>query len=348
MGFAKEYAWPMALALPELEEFDRLVEAGGARVEVRTLCEVVDARARYPLRAAYLGNPAPDAPAVGFFGGVHGLERIGTQVLLSYLGALIARLGKDERLEQLLERMRLIFMPLVNPAGMVRSTRANANGVDLMRNAPVESRERVAFLLGGQRLTSLLPWYRGAYGTPMEVESAALCDLVRAELLSRPFSLALDCHSGFGLRDRIWFPHAHTRDPFSHLAEVHALKARFDAAYPKHLYLFEPQSRRYLTHGDLWDYLHAEAVALGRVFLPLTLEMGSWRWIRKSPRQILSRLGIFNPLPPDRARRVRKNHIEWLDFLCRAALNRSEWLPAGDLRARHQELALTSWFGPAA
>jgi hypothetical protein len=335
-------------ALPELEELDRIVEAAGSRVEVRTLCEVADARARYPIRAVSLGTRSPEAPAIGFFGGVHGLERIGTQVLLSYLRSLVERLAEDEWLERLLEGVRLVFMPLVNPAGMVRCTRANANGVDLMRNAPIESRERVAFLLGGQRLTPFLPWYRGARGAPMEAESQALCELVRAELLGRPFSIALDCHSGFGLRDRIWFPHAHTRDPFAHLAEMHALKAGFDAARLRRSYLFEPQSLSYLTHGDLWDYLHVEAAATpGRVFLPLTLEMGSWRWVRQRPRQLLSRLGFFNPLAPERVERVRRHHFEWLDFLCRATLGWASWLPAGETRARHEELALASWFGRA-
>jgi hypothetical protein len=335
-------------ALPELEQLDGLVGKAGARVEVRTLGEVADVRACYPLRAVCLGNPAPDAPAVGFFGGVHGLERIGTQVLVSYLGVLMERLGRDDALDRLLERVRLVFMPLVNPAGMVRCTRANASGVDLMRNAPLQSRERVAFLVGGQRLGGFLPWYRGAAGAPMEPESTALCELVRTELLGRPFSLALDCHSGFGLQDRIWFPHAHTRQPFAHLAEVHALMQRFETGHPGHSYLFEPQSRRYLTHGDLWDFLHAEAAALGRVFLPLTLEMGSWRWIRKSPRQLLSRLGIFNPLPVERAARVRLNHVPWLDFLCRAATEWSDWLPTGAQRERHEAAALGAWFGRAA
>ena len=335
-----------SLSLPELEEFDRLIDAAGTRGEARTLCEVTDARARYPLRALCLGTTRPDAPAIGFFGGVHGLERIGTQVLLSYMRELTSRLGKDDLLDRLLESVRLVFMPLVNPAGMVRCTRANANGVDLMRNAPVDSRERVTFLLGGQRLSAFLPWYRGAPGAPMESESEALCSLVRSELLSRPFSLALDCHSGFGLLDRIWFPHAHTRAPFAHLAEVHALHEQFREAKARRSYLFEPQSRRYLTHGDLWDYLCAEAGE--RIFLPLTLEMGSWRWVRKNPRQAFSRLGIFNPIAPERMARVRLHHFEWLDFLCGAARSYRDWLPTGDARERHRRLALESWFGAPA
>lgn len=339
---------PAQDALPEFGELLRIIEAGAPHLEVRTVCEVVDADRRFPIHALCLGNPSRDAPAVGFFGGVHGLERVGTQVLLSFLESLVGRIGWDERIQHLLADVRLVFMPLVNPAGMSRRTRANAHGIDLMRNAPVQSRERVAFMLGGQRLSPRLPWYRGAPQAPMERESQALCDFVRAELLSRPFSIALDCHSGFGLRDRIWFPYAHTREPFAHLAEVHALAALFTKAYPAHPYLFEPQSRRYLAHGDLWDYLCGEASQGGRLFLPLTLEMGSWRWIRKSPRQLWSRIGLFNPLPAERLRRVRRNHLSWLYFLCQAARTHRQWLPTGEARASHERSGLASWFGRAA
>ena len=77
-------------------------------------------------------------------------------------------------------------------------------------------------------------------------------------------------------------------------------------AHAHHRYVFEPQSLQYLAHGDLWDHLYLQAlqrppIAPGPagslpVFLPLTLEMGSWLWVRKNPRQMFSRRGIFNPL----------------------------------------------------
>ncbi len=344
-GYASRMPAP---PLPELDELYRIIEAGGAHLEVRTACETGNAGERLPVHVICLGNPSPDVPAVGFFGGVHGLERIGSQVLLSFLGSLVARLHWDELLHAQLKAMRLVFVPIVNPAGMRGRTRSNANGVDLMRNAPVQSSERVPFIMGGQRISARLPFYRGAEGAPMEDESSAVCEVARTELLSHPFSITLDCHSGFGMRDRIWFPHAHTRAPFARLAEVHALTAMFERSYPNHAYRIEPQCRQYLTHGDLWDYLSLEAEGSRRVFLPLTLEMGSWRWIRKSPRQILSRAGIFNPIPADRLLRVRRNHFVWLGFLCRAAHTYRDWLPAGAERSRHERTALECWFGRAA
>ena len=245
--------------------------------------------------------------------------------------SLLGRLKWDQALHHQLESVRLIFMPLVNPAGMWNNTRCNGAGVDLMRNAPVESCEKVPFLLGGQRFSARLPWYRGVLDAPMQPEAQALCDLVHTELSSRSFSVALDCHSGFGLQDRIWFPFAHSPVPIRHMPEIEALKNLFSETYADHNYLFEPQSMQYLTHGDLWDYLYLQSESRGdNIFLPLTLEMGSWRWVKKNPRQLFSRTGIFNPNAPHRLQRVLRSHLLWFDFLTRAACANRHWLPGVD------------------
>jgi hypothetical protein len=248
-------------------------------------------------------------------------------------------------LQRQLESVRLVFMPVVNPGGMARNTRANPQGVDLMRNAPVESSGPVPWGLGGQRLSNALPWYRGAAGAPMEAESRALCRVVEDELLTSDFSIAVDCHSGFGLVDRLWFPLAHTAQPMAHLAELHALVSLFERCHPQHPYLIEPQSHQYLTHGDLWDHLYNVACTRpGRVLLPLTLEMGSWSWVKKNPRQLLSRQGLFNPLIDHRHQRVLRRHGAWLDFVGRAACSVRRWLPAADALAPHAAAAQARWY----
>jgi zinc carboxypeptidase len=329
----------------ELGELERIIEEARAYLEVAVTCEVETGSQRFPVYALALGTTDPQAPAVGFFGGVHGLERIGTRVLLVFLRSLMARLPWDGALQGLLERVRLVFMPLVNPGGMWQSSRSNPRGVDLMRNAPVDARERPTFMVCGQRLSSRLPWYRGRAGAEMEAESQAVCRLVERELLSRPFSIALDCHSGFGAVDRIWFPYACSRAPMDHLAEVDALTDLFQDAYPTHNYVMEPQSRQYVVHGDLWDYLYLRSREMGeRIFLPLTLEMGSWLWIRKRPMQLLSWDGAFNPIPFHRLQRVLRRHLIWLEFLVRAAGGHRHWLPAGAERDRHRQAAEARWY----
>ncbi|MES2104431.1 MAG: M14 family zinc carboxypeptidase [Pseudomonadota bacterium] len=340
--------------LPELIELERLIEKAvqlapaSAHLEVRSECAVSMDGRQLPVYSLALGNPSPDVPAVGFFGGIHGLERIGTQVLLTFLNGLLARLRWDRLLHQQLENVRLVFMPLINPGGMWQSTRCNPQGVDLMRNAPVDAIDRVPFLLGGQRISPRLPWFRGAAGAPMEAENQALCKVVRQELLNRQFSIALDCHSGFGLRDRIWFPHAHTLRPIEHLPDICALEDLFSQTYPNHNYVFEPQSLQYLTHGDIWDYLYlTSAENTGQVFLPLTLEMGSWLWVKKNPRQLFSLQGIFNPVARHRLQRVLRSHTVWLDFLARAACGHQHWLPQGEDRDIHQQRAYARWYPSA-
>ncbi|MCE1191540.1 MAG: zinc carboxypeptidase [Acidovorax sp.] len=333
--------------LPELLALEKIIEMGAPHLQVRVVREVaVASGARFPIHAMALGNPALDVPAMGFFGGVHGLERIGAEVVIAYLQSLVMRLQWDTLLHRQLEHMRLVFMPVVNPGGMWAATRANPRGVDLMRNAPVDATDRVPLWIGGQRVSAGLPWYRGRLGEPLEVESAALCEVVQQELLARPFSMALDCHSGFGVKDRLWFPFAHTRKPIAHLAEMHALQEIFLQAHSHHPYTIEPQSAQYLAHGDLWDHLYLQACRERpeHTFLPLTLEMGSWLWIKKNPRQLFSRNGIFNPLISHRQQRVLRRHVSLLDFLARAACSHDRWTPAPAQRAGRRAQALAAWY----
>ena len=332
--------------LPEITALERLIELGAPHVQSRTVCRVdTPGGATHPVYAVTLGNPDPAVPAVGYFGGVHGLERIGAEVVIAYLQSLVMRLQWDSTLHKQLESVRLVFMPVVNPGGMQMGTRANPRGVDLMRNAPVQALEPVPFLVGGQRISARLPWYRGVGDTAMESENQALCEVVQTELSGRPFSVALDCHSGFGVRDRIWFPYAHTRAPIAHLAEVHALKQIFELSNSNHRYIFEPQSLQYLAHGDVWDYLYQQACLRGeQVFVPLTLEMGSWLWVKKNPRQLFSRHGMFNPLIEHRQQRVLRQHQVLLEFLSRAASGFDLWLPKEQARAQNHAQALQDWY----
>ena len=200
----------------------------------------------------------------------------------------------------------------------------------------------VPFLAGGQTISPILPWYYGRPGAPMELERAALLQVVRDQLACRPVSLALDCHSGYGFADSIWFPYAKTRRLMPHLPEMFTLMTMLEQSMPHHAYSFEPQSNQYLLHGDLWDHAYDRTPA-GHVFLPMTLEMGSWLWIRKNPRQLFSRHGIFNPIKEHRVKRVLRRHADLLDFLTRAAFAAPRWLPAVDRRAQLAQLASARW-----
>ena len=310
--------------LPALVEIERLanavVTAGRARVDV--LASVGD----LPIHAFSFGTPKRDRPALLVTGGVHGLERIGTDVAIAYLVTLAARLAWDELLHAALEQCRIVVVPLLNPVGMSRGTRANGNGVDLMRNAP-EATLGGTPLLGGHRISRFLPWFMGRDGAPMETEAAALVQLVETELFASPFAIAIDLHSGFGMIDRIWYPYARTREPLPDLPAIIALDALLDASLPNHVYRVEQTAQVYTIRGDLWDYLYDRRRALGDgVLLPLTLEMGSWAWVRKNPWQGLSSIGRFNPIKPHRLSRTLRRHLPLLDFLFHAAASHGTWM----------------------
>ncbi len=337
--------------LPELEHLETLLAdlARWGRAEVLAL--VPSPGRSYPLHSLVLGKGDVTSPILLVVGGVHGLERIGTNVILSYMNTLAERLAWDEVAQLALERARIAFVPLVNPVGMAKRRRSNGNGIDLMRNAPPAADSEGTLLLGGQRISPQLPWYMGVPGAPMEIEAQALCDFARRELYQSSSVIALDVHSGFGTIDRLWFPYARTRRPFPGLVDAYRLSQLLDRTLPYHVYKMEPQAQTYMIRGDLWDYIYDDygtAMPDG-AFLPLTLEMGSWLWVKKNPLQALSTLGSFNPMVPHRMRRTLRRHLMLFDFLFRAACSPAAWASQGASESRDdlRRDALRLWYQDA-
>lgn len=332
--------------LPELAHLHKLIEHGHPHLRAEVVATVTVNSHALPVWCLEMGSTDTHVPAIGFFGGVHGMERIGTQVLIAWLQTLLERLAWDDHFASLLGKVRLVFMPMVNPGGLLLSTRANPNGVDLMRSAPVDAAGRVPFLIGGHRLSERLPWYRGQVSDELPTEAQTLFRVVRERLHSHAFSIAMDCHSGFGFRDRIWFPYARSTEPAPNLPDAFAMRVLFNRTYPNHsFYIMEPQSVSYTTHGDLWDFLYDEYLATRNgTFLPFTLEMGSWLWMKKNPRQLFSWFGHFNPILPHRLERVLRRHITLFDFLIEATCAHEKWVPQGEQRKIYRHEALVRWY----
>jgi len=318
--------------------------------ELETLATLPLGPHQIPLHSFTFGSKSETAPVLGIIGGIHGLERIGTRVATAFLRYLVSRLSWDESLKWQLERIRIFIVPMVNPIGTLNFTRSNGNGVDLMRNAPLTSATST-WMLGGQSYSSKLPWYRGNPEQTfegMEVESKTLIQHVRKQLARSRHAITLDLHSGFGLQDQIWFPYAKSKDYFPQLPEIYSLKTLLDRVHPHHIYRFEPQSKNYTTHGDLWDYLHETDLAQNpsRIFLPLTLEMGSWNWVKKNPIQLLSFLGAFNPIKPHRMKRTLRRHLPLFDHLIRSLVSEQAWSIPGPERAEIEQKARAEWQSP--
>ena len=334
--------------LPEQLQLQHLLDFGAAHLRSRTVDHVVMGDMALPITVIELGSTAKNAPVIALFGGVHGVERIGSQVLLSWLHSLIHRLQWDDQLQHRLHSVRLLFMPMVNPGGIWQRSRSNLDGIDLMRNAPIEAVGKTPFLLSGHRISAKLPWYRGRRGDPMAREAQAVVNVMSEQLTKSPFVMSVDCHSGFGKRDRLWCCYAREHLPIPHIAEVFRIKQLFEDTFPhRHPYLIEPQSVNYTTHGDLWDYLYINHLELQRpgIFLPFTLEMGSWLWVRKNPRQMFDLFGYFNPVINHRHQRVLRQHLPLFDFLTAVTSNYRNWLPASEhQRQGLTQAAINHWF----
>lgn len=331
--------------LTELQQIETLIEHDQSqRLRSIVLCEVSCVGDSLPIYALSLGNQSAGIPNITYVAGIHGLERIGTQVVIAFLEGLLERLKWDVVFSEILKRVRINVLPLMNPVGMFNGTRANGQGIDLMRNAPVNSNEKTILLAGGHRISPILPWYRGKTADSMQPEAQALCSFMEQHVLTAPFSIVLDCHSGFGFHDQIWFPYANSRrKPIKHLKEICSLRNLFQQTYPYQDYLFEPQSQHYLVHGDLWDFLYLKSLQFDTTFLPLTLEMGSWRWIRKNPLQVSQLLGLYHPIKPHRLNRVLRSHLILMEFLLHATISYQNWIHNKDAEKLEQQ-ALALWY----
>lgn len=306
--------------LAETLQIETLLRDFSTLVRGEIVGHVGDPQNQFPIYKITMGSEKPDVPVLGLIGGVHGLERIGVQVVLSLMSSLLRMQLWDESVQELLKNIRVFFIPMVNPWGLYHRRRSNSQGVDLMRNAPVEACGPVPFLLGGQNYSPKIPWYRGQN---FQLENQLLQQAISAEIQQAPFAWTVDVHSGFGFQDQIWFPYAKTLDPFPDVAQIFKFKTFLESAHPYHFYKIEPQS--YRTHGDVWDYLYSCFRTENRLYLPLTLELGSWIWIKKNPLQLLRREGLFHPLKPHRHRRILRRHWTLFDFMLRMTGSYKKW-----------------------
>lgn len=133
----------------ELDTLSQLIDSHHFKLKYQILADIPFRHQHFPLYSVELGLTERPCPTVLFVGGVHGVERIGSQVILALLNSLLQRLTWDKHLQQLLTEIRLAFVPVVNPVGLLLGSRGNGNQVDLMRNAPIESREKCLLWLEG-------------------------------------------------------------------------------------------------------------------------------------------------------------------------------------------------------
>ncbi len=68
---------------PELEQLERIIEQFGDHARTQVIERIRYKDHEFPIHCITLGSPKPDVPVLAFFGGVHGLEKIGSEAEVS-------------------------------------------------------------------------------------------------------------------------------------------------------------------------------------------------------------------------------------------------------------------------
>ncbi|MGR5502715.1 DUF2817 domain-containing protein [Vibrio sp. DNB22_10_4] len=293
-----------------------------SELSLSTLTHIEHQGFEMPIQQLSLGSSHPTAPCLILTGSIHGVERIGSQIILAFIRSLLKRRQWDSQLNDTLNKIRILTVPVVNPWGVALKTRSNHRGVDLMRNAPINASNPRYQLYAGQSISPKLPWYRGN-SAKMEQELIAVSSSILKTTQSASSTIVLDLHSGFGTRDRLWFPFAHHNRPPETLHQFYLIYSQFRKSFPHYeLYQFEPQWHQYTTHGDFWDWMYLRHYQQSTSpFVPLTLELGSWLWVKKNPMQLLSFSQLFHPTKPHRIKRVQRRHSTLLSYLMQVLYN---------------------------
>ncbi len=305
---------------PEVKKIRILSEKFPELIKMELLDHIEHNGYRAPVYAFYIGHkPDPKLPTVAFFSCFHGVEWIGGKVLSDYIEHIVRDINWDTDARANIAKINICGIPVVNPVGRIERTRQNARGIDLMRNAPVIA-EKALFLLGGQKWSKNLPWYMGE---GIEKENQIVLNFLDENVFPSEFKITLDIHSAFLRHPRIWMPYASGKKvPDKEKKIFMEIKKYLYTIYKHHPYKYEKQTNLYSTHGDFWDYNFDNYLAKGKgTYLPLTLEISSYKWAIKN---ILSRWtmeAVFNPLDRRKGRDEYIKHMMIFDFIIKFAKN---------------------------
>src|ERR1700737_34491 len=77
---------PGVIELNEIDALEQIAATAGSAVRTDILATVTHRGRSFPIRSLiFERDPDPTQPVLALFGGVHGLERIGSEVVLAYL-----------------------------------------------------------------------------------------------------------------------------------------------------------------------------------------------------------------------------------------------------------------------
>ena len=78
----------MSPVFAELQQLETIIQRLGNQAQTEVLTRIGYQDRSLPVYSISIGSQRDDVPVIAYFGGVHGLEKIGTEVLLAYLQTL--------------------------------------------------------------------------------------------------------------------------------------------------------------------------------------------------------------------------------------------------------------------
>jgi hypothetical protein len=108
------------LKIPELLQLERLMREHSSLLQAYREANIQHDAIDFPVYSLTLGSRDPNAPTLLLTGGIHGIERIGSQVLIAWLETLLERLQWDTGLQQQLQQLQLVVMPIIADANAGR------------------------------------------------------------------------------------------------------------------------------------------------------------------------------------------------------------------------------------
>ncbi len=232
------------------DELNIYAEANPDICRLYTLGQSVQGRELWAMLITDNPDDEEDEPEFKYVSTMHGNEPLGTEMCLYFIDLLLTEYGTNERITNLVDSTAIWIVPLMNPDGLERNTRANANGYDLNRSFP---------LLTDSSLNIFT-------GEPLDAETRQ--PEVRHIMnwtVENSFVLSANFHTGALL---VCYPYGYNEQ-----------MSAVDTPTPDDL-LYEEISRRYSMHNPpMWNSSqYTDGIINSALWYPVIGEMADWNY----------------------------------------------------------------------